>query len=434
MIAGILELTSRTTYGMTSKNVPLYLFRPLNQKLSPCIVGCSQKYDSNVLAVVDVPAWSTKSLSRGFLTHIIGVCGDLDAEKNALVFQYSKSSWKQKLTFSLPSFDRQYISGISFNIDPAGCQDIDDVFTIGYDGYYYITIADVAEWMKLNPRMYTVAHDIGQTLYQNGKVVRPLIPFQEQCSLYPRKHRLGVSLQFQIVDDEVVGTRFMKTAIVNEESYTYNDIQKSVHSKVLKDLAKILSGKDTSDPHEWVEALMVFYNIEAGKVLRSKGKGILRVHESPNLEKYKKLGVSADVLAMKSAKYVPATADNTSHWGLNADVYAHATSPIRRFADIVNQFVLKGEDAPEHDIDKLNERNKEIKKYERDLFFIEKLYTETRNFVEGIALNDHRVWVPEWKRIVTCDNSASEGTVGTLHFCTDMSQSTWKKRMIFAFT
>jgi len=160
----------------------------------------------------------------------------------------------------------------------------------------------------------------------------------------------------------------------------------------------------------------------------------LRVHESPNLEKYKKLGVSADVLAMKSAKYVPATADNTSHWGLNADVYAHATSPIRRFADIVNQFVLKGEDAPEHDIDKLNERNKEIKKYERDLFFIEKLYTETRNFVEGIALNDHRVWVPEWKRIVTCDNSASEGTVGTLHFCTDMSQSTWKKRMIFAFT
>ena len=439
MIPGILELTSRTKYGMTSRNVPLHLFRPLNQKLGPCIVGCSKISTTNVLALVEVPEWNTTSLTRGLLTRILGPCGDFDAEQSALVYQYSTTpAWKKELQFVKPSFDgRTLIQGISFNIDPMGCQDIDDVFTIGDDGYYYITIADVAEWMKLNPTMYPLAHEKAQTLYESNSVVRPMIPFENECSLHPKQHRLGVSLRFHIVDDEVIGPTFLKTMIVNGESYTYNSIQTSVYSPELRRVSRILSKRDSYDSYDWVAALMVFYNIEAAKVLRAKKQGILRVHDSPDLEKlvrYRKLGVSADILAMKSASYVPASVPNPTHWGLSTDLYTHATSPIRRFADIVNQFVLKDETPPDYNVEILNARSKELKKYDRDSFFLNQLENARKNkCVSGITLCDHRVWVPDWKRIVTCKNNFPEGTQGTLYFSLDMNQSTWKKRMVFRF-
>jgi exoribonuclease R len=400
-------------------------------------VGCSyREVRTNVLALVEVPEWNQKSLTRGHLNRIIGPCGDFEAEQEALIHQYSTSTWKKDLKFVKPELNRTLIQGISFNIDPFGCHDIDDVFTIGDDGYYYITIADVSEWMKLNPTIYGLAHQNAQTLYEDGKVVRPMIPFQDECSLTPRKYRLGVSLRFQVVDDEVAKISFEKMMIVNEESYTYNDILTSVYAPTLRRLTKILTKKDSLDSYDWVEALMVFYNTEAAKVLREKGKGILRSHESPDLEKlekFRKLGVSAEVLAMKSAKYVPASTLTPNHYGLQTSLYCHATSPIRRFADIVNQFVLKGEDVPDYDVETLNERSREIKKYDRDSFFLNKLSDTKLRCVSGITLNDHRVWVPDWKRIVTCKNKFPEGTKGTLYFSLDMNQSTWKKRMVFRF-
>ena len=436
MIPGILELTSRTRYGMTSRNVPLYLFRPFNQKLSMCIVGCSKISTTNVLALVEVPKWESDSLSRGHLNRIIGNCGDFSAEKEALVYQYSTSNWKKDLLYNYPNFNRPIIKGISFNIDPIGCQDIDDVFTFGDDGYFYITIADVSEWMKVNPEIYEMAHQKTQTLYDDGKVIRPLIPFQHECSLIPKKHRLGVSLRFRISNNMVKDISFEKTQIVNTETYTYNDILMSVYSPELRKISEILSGKDSIDSHKWVESLMMFYNIEAAKVLHKRGKGILRVQESPDLDKlerYRKLGVSIDVLANKSATYVHATNPNVNHWGLQTHLYTHATSPIRRFVDIINQCVLKGEEVPDYDIDYLNERSKELKKYDRDTFFLEQLEVSKIKCISGITLSDHRVWIPDWKRIVTCKNEFPEGTKGTLHFSLDMTQSTWKRRMICKF-
>jgi hypothetical protein len=43
MIPGVLELSSKTIYGLTAKNVPIYRFRPLNKNLPESLVGCSFK-------------------------------------------------------------------------------------------------------------------------------------------------------------------------------------------------------------------------------------------------------------------------------------------------------------------------------------------------------------------------------------------------------
>ena len=435
MIPGILELASRTKYGMTSRNVPIYLFRPLNPKLSPCIVGCSKFSTTNVLALVDIPAWSSNSLSRGHLSRILGPCGDLKSEQEGLIHQYSTGTWKNTL-FKSPSVQRDILRGITFNIDPRGCEDIDDVFTFGDDGYFYITISDVSEWTKANPEIYEKASRMGQTLYSNGKVVRPMLPFQKECSLLPLQSRLGISLRCKITETGVENISFHSTQIVNNESYTYDDVGKSIYAPKLREIVRKISGLDTDDTHEWVAQCMIFYNIEVAKILQRKQEGLLRIHEKPNVEKmerYTKYGADISYLAFKSAKYVHASHPNPHHWGLKTPLYCHATSPIRRFADIVNQMVLKGDSVPDLDIELLNELSKNAKRYERESFFMETLLTNSRRSIEGIALNDHRIWVPEWKRIISCKHTKPDGTRGTLHFSLDMNQTTWKRRMVFRF-
>jgi len=72
------------------------------------------------------------------------------------------------------------------------------------------------------------------------------------------------------------------------------------------------------------------------------------------------------------------------------------------------------------------------KKYERDMFFIAKVMENTRT-VQGIVLNDHRVWVPAWKRLITCKNTAKAGSVGNVKYSLFMGESTWKRRMHFRF-
>ena len=436
MIVGILELNSKTKYGMSSRNVPSYLFRPLDTKLELCIVGCSRKdTTSNVLAVITVDHWEQQKLTKGCLVEVLGVCGDKEAEEKALLYQYAVRPWKKwnKENLIFPNVSgHKFVKGYSFNVDPEGCVDIDDAVLL--DGeHVYIVIADVAQWVSYNKELFKKAEMIGQTLYKNGKVVAPLLPFEEECSLLPGKLRYGVALKFKW-DGKITDISFENISFINSESFTYESIYKSEHSALLKDLASHLAGREITDSHEWIEQLMIFYNCEAAKVLVERKTGLLRTQAEPDIEKleqYKVLGVDSEFLANKSAIYSPAVTQ-AKHWGLQKDYYCHATSPIRRFADIVNQLVLKGDMEFNYNVDLLNSRSSLSKKYERDMFFLSKVMEDTRT-VQGIILNDHRVWVPEWKRLITCKNNAKIGITGNIVYSLNMNQSTWKRRMVFRF-
>lgn len=438
MIVGILELNSKTKYGMTSRNVPIYLFRPLDTKLNVCIVGCSHKdTSSNVLALVTVDQWETTKLTRGNLNKIIGKCGELDAEQAALLAQHSLNVWHKfkKEELKHPAITYPFVKGYAFNIDPPGCRDIDDVFMIGEDGYYYIIIADVASWVSLNPTIFAKASIVGQTLYTNGKVAAPLLPFEEECSLLPDQIRRGVALKFKWNDVTISDISFEKISFINNASFTYDTAYTSGYSKLLIDITSFLSGTYIFNPHKWIEELMIFYNCEAAKVLVQKQAGILRSQLEPDMEKlelYKSLGVDVEFLANKTAIYTHSSA-NAKHWGLQKDYYCHATSPIRRFADIVNQMVLCDKIPFDCSIDILNNRSTISKKYERDMFFLEQIMSSEKRSIEGIVLTDNRIWVPRWKRIITCKNDCEPSTYGKLLYSVDMNQSTWKRRMVFRF-
>ncbi|MEM7279904.1 MAG: RNB domain-containing ribonuclease, partial [Pseudomonadota bacterium] len=141
---------------------------------------------------------------------------------------------------------------------------------------------------------------------------------------------------------------------------------------VLSDEGRVTSVafKDRLEAHRLVEEFMILANVCAAETLEQKRKRLLyRVHEEPSPEKLEALRevaegaglkfpkgqvlktvqlnrlldaaagtedsetVSMTVLrSMTQAYYGP---ENLSHFGLNLKRYAHFTSPIRRYADLI---------------------------------------------------------------------------------------------------
>jgi hypothetical protein len=165
--------------------------------------------------------------------------------------------------------------------------------------------------------------------------------------------------------------------------------------------------------------MMIFYNTEAGKLLKESKMGILRRHDKPDLvrlEKYKTHIPELEKLAFSAAEYCLAEEMATTHYGLSSDNYAHTSSPIRRYADLLNQRVLKllinkSDDrfiVPQAMYD-MNMRTKAIRDFARDVDFLNAIATKQTTFT-GIIMDKTkqeadfvkiRIYVPLWKRIIT---------------------------------
>jgi exoribonuclease R len=436
MIAGVVHLTSKTKYGMTSRNVPMYLFRPLNPKQPLFIVGCSQpNLYVNLLALVE-PMDMSQRIPRGNIVQVLGPCGDWNVERKAIQWTHRPHKPpKIEGALKVPSEKgRLDLRGFqTLHVDPPGCVDVDDCVTF-LDNGFVVTIADVGAWVAANPALETFATQ-GETLYEGGRAVRPLFPIELSegtFSLLPGEDRFGVS----IVYENGKAPYWTRSIVRVTESYTYDDV---VDMRELKLAAQCAKGKILGDdPHEWIEALMVSYNAFMAEELIARSKGLFRGHSEPNAERmqnYKRVCPEASRLAESAAVYQSFT-DRTPHWGLDLEAYAHTTSPIRRWADVHNQMVLFGLDPPEP-TESLNALNKATKKYERDLFFLTQL--QTPRVMVGTVLEvlaeKSKVWVTDWQRTVTVRTTEFEvGTQVVLDYYLDMNQPTWKTRMVIRAT
>jgi exoribonuclease R len=467
LIVGTLEVSSKTLYGMTSRGVPIYRFTPFSPAYPPFFVGSSQKDTRhNLLAMVDFAEWPESSTCpKGHCAAILGPSGNLEAEEDALLWNTSSVRWSHKwLTLGLqsPSFHGIPVQeGETFHIDPPGCKDIDDAITIlpGESSVQVaIHIADVSSYLEKNMWMHR-GKLLGQTIYKDGQPVVPLLPpmlSEDLCSLRPGAMRSTVTFQFEWSSKKkaILSKSWAKKMVCVKKTYTYDTAYTNPYATTMQEIAATLSNQPSCpDSHDWIEQFMLLYNKEAAQLLRLAQKGILRRHSQPDrerFEKFKALGLPAEVLASRAGTYCLATDSDVEHWGLQTGVYCHATSPIRRWADCVNQSFLQEIlfhqgfhtdllEQTQKTIDSLNALMKGGKAYERDLHFVRALIgPSAKKEVHGIVaetLEDGRVslWIPEWKQLVrtaACQSRPEPGSEVLVHVFSDPSQRNWKKRLV----
>lgn len=483
LIVGMLELASKTTYGLNARGYSLYLFVPYNRSYPPFIVGSSEKDRSyNQLGIIKVEHWDAvkSQFPRGALQTLFGRAGDLKAEEEALRwFAHPWPSLRNKHVDIIDikeeaEFDktRTLLTGKTFNIDPAGCKDIDDVITIESlsvnTWQITITIADVASYIEEMSANDILASTFGQTLYRDGEAICPMLSpsySEDACSLIKGKERRGVSLGFIWNSEEniIYNSKWFECIFTNNISYTYNEFQilESDDRNILKKVASCIEQKDLIDSHEWIEAMMKFYNIEAGKLLKDVGVGILRTHSAPIIErltKYTKMDSSLAILANSAAQYCLASDLETNHYGIGVSAYCHASSPIRRYADLMNQRILKQIIRGNREglcvsvpVEDLNKRAKAAKAYEKNIIFLRAVLGDVR-YLSGIRILDIcdstiKVWIYQWQKAVNIRMKRNadgmfisddekmiynlhEGDTINLEFALNTGARHWKERII----
>ena len=438
LLVGTLELTSKSTYGMTKRGNLMYMCIPYDKRYPPFIVGSSEKdRTQNKIVLIALESWDASTFPRGSIQQTLGVSGDA-AEREALIWQacpwrYPVFAYEPALRAPVP---RTTLIGTTFHIDPEGCRDVDDVFTfeaLEKGWRVTITISDVAAYVEDGGAVDIMASLIGQTLYDDtGRVLRPMLPsaYSEQtCSLLPGKECHGISFQF-VWDGEIREKKWFLSVLQVDRSYTYEEFQATDTPYPLKDIASYLAKEEVRDSHDWVAQMMILYNTEAGALLQGAGQGILRRHSAPHrerLERYTHHVPELAKLAYSSAEYCLAEETDTVHYGLNTATYAHASSPIRRYADLVNQRVLtqliqggqEGYIVPQAMYD-MNLRGKAVKRFQRDMDFLEAILSGQTEFrailMDTIPRSDGwvklKLYVPLWKRMIsTTYRAASDTTV-----------------------
>lgn len=436
ILIGVLQ-TMGPKYGYTSRKQPIYLCKPFDSLYPPFYVS-SKLYDTlkNKLISFKFYQWEEKKeFPQGTIVDFIGDCGNIIAEKKAVLIHASPYSWPKTLnTIVAPSFEnRMKLKGFTFNIDPDGCKDVDDCITI-WDNSIAISIADVSAWVEANPWM-KYAEKIGTSLYDEGKCVKPMFPrnlSEDLMSLVEKQDRLAYSLIITFTDDSI-SYEFKETIVHIDKSYTYDSVYNDteLNTSAIKNIINRLSGIETDDSHKWIEILMLTYNKKAGDILKQKNSGILRKQNGVNLERaklFKEFSEEYMFLCYESAKYC-LPEDNTLHSMLNIENYAHASSPIRRYVDIINQFALKEKQFTYENLERFNIQQKRAKNYERDLVYID-LY-ENKRILDAIVLDNKTMFVSHLKKIIKFKNDLKKGDAVKLNYYLNPQGVRWKEKIVF---
>ena len=471
-IPGTLELTSKVRYGITSKGVPIFRFIPYDKLHRPLAVSCSQRnLFYNVHAIVQPgPAPEKAELQKGILIQNLGQPTP-ESEAAVLLANYAYDCKKELRPSKCikPSKEegtslkdlarRTVLEGFTFNIDPPGCKDVDDSFTIRQvcqaeaKWEVSINIADVASLIEEGSELDMQARRRATSFYSpTGECLAPMFPPEvvDVASLGSDDPRPALSLQFIYGPDGLTNFKWLETLVTRSRSFTYDEadeahlLHKYTELQVIKHITKGVNS------HEWVQQMMILYNKKAGEMIKARNAGILRSHSAPAAEELAQLiaiDPSFGILAYEAATFcLPDSQDGTKHFGLETDAYAYASSPIRRYCDLVNQRALKGVAIADKEETKdlvyhLNRRQKQAKAFSRDFFFMTEL-SNAKDAVDGTVIHckskdkgKGKVYVPVWKRTIKVrllDSPAPPpGTKVSIEWYDDREKPNWKERIVF---
>lgn len=371
LIAGVLILNGNRTYGKneTGKR-SLYKFIPEDRDLPPFLVPYDLKLGfskdiKNKYVVIKYDQWDDKH-PRGVIYETIG-------DVNVMTAYYEYRLYCRNVHDSIAEFtgkvreltnDRKTIyESIKSNprfriesrldvpvysIDPEGCTDIDDAFSIqplsGEPGYQIsIYIANVYVWIETLGMWDYIANRVS-TIYLPDKkrTMLPTILSENLCSLLKHQSRFAFCMDVFVDVNGVVlrEPEYKNVEISLHSNFAYDEprLLSNPNCKLFMDITKKMD-ENISDTHELIEFWMIYMNSRCGERLAGAKDGIFRTATITDNSTNKLRQIIRNWNDV-NCKYSTYSDGDISHQVLKIDSYVHITSPIRRLVDLLNQTIF----------------------------------------------------------------------------------------------
>ena len=344
-IVGIIHLNFNQKYGFTKRNIPYFKFTPLSGKFPTFIVPSKCKDKKALYCVIKINKWDTINKKPiGQIEYLLGAVGNMEAETEVLLYKNNIYPKRNKIEYNdLPSIPIQNWDYKTFSIDPKGCKDIDDALhfkVLDCGGIEVgIHIANVSRFIKkLDTNFFS-------SIYLKDKIITMLKENYsfDTCSLGSRVNKRSLSLIINYKEGEITNYEFKET-IVRNVPLSYQDAEQMICNSQGSSLfglwehtCELLDNQELSAT-KMVEYYMLLYNrLVAETLYKENPNTILRTHKKVEMdEKNNELEKYLQRLQQNAASYQINPKD-TEHQDLGLQFYTHATSPIRRFVDIINQ-------------------------------------------------------------------------------------------------
>jgi exoribonuclease R len=369
LIPGVLILNGNRTYGKneTGKRA-LYKCIPDNRELPPFLVPYELKLGfskdiKNKYVVIKYDHWNDKH-PRGVITETIGdvnlmsayyeyrlYCRNIHDSISEFTSKVRELTKDREGTYASVRSDTRFhiesrLNVPVYSIDPEGCTDIDDAFSIqtliGEPGYKIsIYIANVYVWIETLGLWEYIANRVS-TIYLPDKrrTMLPTILSENLCSLLKHQSRFAFCMDVFVNPDgdTLRKPEFSNVEISLHSNFAYDEprLLSNPNCKAFMDITRKMD-PTIGDTHELIEYWMIYMNSRCGERLALAKDGIFRtatINENTTNKLRNIIRNWNDV----NCKYSTYSDDaDISHQVLNIGAYVHITSPIRRLVDILNQ-------------------------------------------------------------------------------------------------
>lgn len=455
-VIGVLELYSKYSFKPNKKGVPAYIFTPLNNVYPKCIVHSTirRKYSKNVLLTVDYTKWEkTTKFPSGNINNIYGLINDDKAIQESILSKYNLPVYKLKCNFKdIPVLfnkllenvtDREFINGDIISIDPEGCTDIDDAITITHNNGNIIFDIHISDVFYLLTKLNLIDSVLNVTSIYLDSFIKHMLPTiisSNYGSLLANSIRFMLSLEivYNPKTNTILSTKLRKTYGKITKNYTYENYPKRYfkYSKHLENIYGLITGEkiDIYDSHKLIEGIMIIYNTQFCNVLKMTNKEPIY-----RIQKTSKINCSTDkkdtfgkldnklynFMSLIQSKCAEYSFLKEVHSSLKIDTYTHATSPLRRIVDLINQEIFySGFKTIEErvTINHINDYNKKLKRAYRDinkLMLAQRVYKigeySTKCYVYDVDIHKNKLYLYFPQENISIKTSIIHNKIGHMY-------------------
>ncbi len=446
-IPGVLIVSDYMTYGRR-KNRSLYKCIPDDTRLPPFLVPYEMKHLGffkdipNLYVTVQFVDWDGDHPIATLVQNI----GSVDVLEHFYEYQlfckslnHSIQKFHKETEKRLKEIDSKTLVDVAFanisgekedrtathyvfTIDPSGCADFDDGFSISECGKSESGKSDTVVSVYIsNVPVLLDALNLWDSFSQRVSTIylpdkkRPMLPTilsDGLCSLQEKQTRVSFAMDVTIGHDGIIkGVRFVPCKIRVSKNFVYDELSllKNVHyNKLLSAVENASAHKkyihSIQNSHDVVAYLMILMNHYCAKQLFTMNKGVFRVTKDssvPTTTALPALEGTQDKSMLETIKFIeiwrsvcgqyvdlsatglhqPGINSTLTHSVLGLEEYVHMTSPIRRIVDLLNMIMIQsgaGFSAEAHGfvdswlqrIDYINATMRSIRKVQSDCDFL----------------------------------------------------------------